>query len=94
MSKGNYTSANLGALDAVSGWFEPGYDADMIATISGTFVGTITPQLSTDLGDTPIDMDTTYTAGAAFNIIPAKGVLYRFKMTAWTSGTANVSMRG
>jgi len=94
MSLGQEKTATLGALNAVSDWFRPGYDADMLATISGTFVGTVTPQVSTDEGETAIDMDSSYTVGTVFNVVPAKGVLYRFKMTAYTSGAANVSMRG
>jgi len=91
---GQEKKASLGSINAVSAWFKPASNTDMVATISGTFVGTLTPQLSTDEGETAIDMDTTYTAGVAFNVIPSEGTLYRFKMTAYTSGSATVSMRG
>jgi len=70
-------------------------EQDIAVSISGTFVATVTPQRSLDDGATFVDLDTTYTAAAEINIVPARGVLYRIgvKTGDYTSGTIEVGIR-
>ena len=67
---------------------------DLGVSISNTFVGTVALQRSLD-GDTEanyIDLE-TYTAPAEINVIPNYAAWYRLKLTAYTSGQADLAIK-
>ena len=67
---------------------------DLGVSISNTFVGTVALQRSLD-GDTEANYKTlaSYTAPVEENVIPNYGAFYRLKLTAYTSGTADLAIR-
>lgn len=77
-------------------WREPAASRVVCARITGTFVGTIAVQIADAESDLTTDDKwatiESYTTGTSQNVtIPADCDL-RIKSTAWTSGTAYVSL--
>lgn len=87
---------SLGSADDSTGWIPADASIDDIAfNITGTFVGTITLQVSnqSDVTKTRYSTITTYTTTQApLNIPRELGRFFRLIMTAYTSGTAYVGI--
>ena len=87
---------SLGSLNDSTGWISlDSIVSDIAFNISGTFVGTISLQVSNQSDETKTRYSTvtTYTATSAPLNIPREiGRFFRFAMTAYTSGTAYVGL--
>jgi hypothetical protein len=87
---------SLGSLNDATPWLPLfGLSEDPGFSIMGTFVGTITFQISyqSDAVKTRLREPSTYTAPAGPLAIPrADGRYFRFIMSAYTSGTAYVGL--
>lgn len=93
---GNNGEFSLGSLNAATGWFPASGIVDDIGfSVKGTFVGTVTLQMSDqdDYVKTRIDSIADYTAPTGRLAIPRiASRWFRFIMTAYTSGTAYVGL--
>jgi hypothetical protein len=93
-------TANLAVLNATSGTFTPTPGRPINAQITGTFVGTFRIERSLDAGVTWAPMTSNGTGIASFTgpaseILAAEpewGAIYRWKCTAYTSGTGAVRL--
>jgi uncharacterized protein YecE (DUF72 family) len=90
------TVATLDALNEVCGPFLAQLSPNFALSITGTFVGTLALQwAATNDGALPVDADwrtnKEYTTTANEGVI-ACGLWWRVKATAWTSGSAVVTM--
>ncbi len=82
LSKGSFTALNDESVPVSS------FKENAVLSIRGTFVGTISLQVSEDGGEN-WETEETYTASARKVINgTSSGWLYKLKATAWTSGEA------
>lgn len=97
MANARVRTAALGAANAQSPWCSAKFGLNL--TISGTFVGTVSLLRRSADGNTyPVTGATgtavTFTGAISYALAPFVEGDFALKMTAYTSGTANVVLEG